>query len=68
MVSFDEVEFASCIIEKFGVRSAFKDHLTDSAGLLENGGLGVEDGFGRAKGINEVASSDRAYATDGVQD
>ena len=64
---FDKVEFASCIVKELRVRSAFKDHLTDSAGLLEEGGLGVEDGFGRAKGINEVASSDRAYATDGVQ-
>jgi hypothetical protein len=36
--------------------------------LEEKGWVGIEDIFGRTEGIDEVACSDGAYATDGVKD
>ena len=46
VVGFDEVEFATGVVEELGVLTAIDDPLADSTGLLEQGGLGLEDGFG----------------------
>ena len=68
VMSFDKLEFALGIVEKTRVLAAIKNHLTDSTSLKEKGGVGIEDGFGRTEGINEVTGSDGTYATDGVKD
>ena len=46
VVGFDEVEFASGVVEELGVLSTIEDHLTDGTGLQEQVGFGIKDGFG----------------------
>ena len=65
---FNKVEFTLGIVEETCVLTSIKYHLTDCSSLEEKGGVGIEDSFGRTEGIDEVACSDGAYATDGIED
>ena len=65
---FDKLEFALGIVEKTCILTTIKHHLADCTCLEEKGRVGIEDGFGRAEGIDEVARSNGAHATYSVQD
>jgi hypothetical protein len=67
VMCFDKLEFALGIVKETCILTSIDNHLTDSACLEEKGRVGIEDGFGRAEGIDEVACSNGAYATDSVQ-
>jgi len=68
VVGLYEFELAFCIVAKLRIRTAIDDHLSDGTCLQEEGRVRTEYGFGRAEGLDEVASPDGAYAADGVQD
>ena len=68
VMCFDKLEFALGIVKETCILTSIDNHLTDSACLEEKGRVGIEDGFGRAEGIDEVACSNGAHATDSVQD
>jgi hypothetical protein len=67
VMSFDKLEFALGIVDETCVLTAIKHHLADGTCLEEKGRVGIKNGFGRTKGLNEVTGSDGTYATDSVQ-